>query len=217
MTSPRKEPLTLVEPSLTTSPTQSKRSMGRVEEALDRLQLKTPGRHNSYSDSTDGDEEVEEAFSTSAAEHSRQAWERSVYQTPSSNLGLGRYDSTGQLDDTLHSAFYSPNLSMTRSDLSKRYPFEYLRVILSALIIFPHNSSFRLFSCFDRCPSSPVTADLETHSLLMVASPTAPSPDPLPPPLPLPLNVTMSGNGQDMEDFVPVSTELLYLKHFSNM
>lgn len=41
----------------------------------------------------------------------------------------------------------------------------------------------------------------------MVPSPTAPSPDPLPPPLPLPLNLTMSGNGQDMEDFVPVGTD----------
>lgn len=91
-----------------------------MEEALERLLLKTPGRHNSYSDSTDGDEEVEEAFSPSSLEHSRQTWERSVYQTPSSNLGLGRYDSTGQLDDTINSAFYSPNLSMTRSDLSKR-------------------------------------------------------------------------------------------------
>lgn len=126
MPSPRKEPVTKVEPSptftRTTSPpgTQSNRSQVALEEALDRLQLKSPGRHNSYSDSTDGDEEVEEAFSTSTVEHSRQTWERSVYHTPSSNLGLGRYDSTGQLDDTTHSAFYSPNLSMTRSDLSKR-------------------------------------------------------------------------------------------------
>ncbi|XP_035523724.1 tyrosine-protein phosphatase non-receptor type 13 isoform X1 [Morone saxatilis] len=165
MPSPRKEPLT---PS-----TQSKKSPGTVEEALERLLLKTPGRHNSYSDSTDGDEEVEEAFSPSTMEHNKQTWERSVYHTPSSNLGLGRYDSSGQLDDTIHSAFYSPNLSMTRSDLSKR------------------------------CPSSPVTADLESSPLPMVSSPTAPSPDPLPPPLPLPLNLTLSGNGQDLEEFVP--------------
>ncbi|XP_044189135.1 tyrosine-protein phosphatase non-receptor type 13 isoform X4 [Thunnus albacares] len=177
MPSPRKEPVTQAEPSLslgrTTSPlgTKGKWSQGPVEEALERLLLKTPGRHNSYSDSTDGDEEVEEAFSPSSLEHSRQTWERSVYQTPSSNLGLGRYDSTGQLDDTINSAFYSPNLSMTRSDLSKR------------------------------CPSSPV--NLESSPLPMVSSHTAPSPDPLPPPLPLPLNLTMSGNGQDMEELVP--------------
>lgn len=126
MPSPRKEPVTLVEPSQTfnsstSSPaTQRKRSQTTVEEVLERLQLKTPGRQNSYSDSTDGDEEVEEAFSTSTVEHSRQPWERSLYHTPSSNLGLGRYDGTGQLDDTTHSAFYSPNLSMTRLDLSKR-------------------------------------------------------------------------------------------------
>uniref|UniRef100_A0A665WU54 Protein tyrosine phosphatase non-receptor type 13 n=1 Tax=Echeneis naucrates TaxID=173247 RepID=A0A665WU54_ECHNA len=98
---------------------QPKRNQGPVEEALERLMLKTPGRRNSYSDSTDGDEEVEEAFSPSTLEQSRQSWDQSVYQTPSSNLGLGRYDSTGQLDDTIHSAFYSANRSMTRSDLSK--------------------------------------------------------------------------------------------------
>lgn len=115
MASPRKEPLTLSEPR-GTSPLAAKQAS--VEEALERLHLKTPGRHNSYSDSTDGDEEVEEAFG--GAEHGRQMWERSVYHTPSSNLGLGRYDSTGNLDDTAHSAFYSPNMSMTRMDLSKR-------------------------------------------------------------------------------------------------
>ncbi|KAK5852166.1 hypothetical protein PBY51_023658 [Eleginops maclovinus] len=176
--SPQKEPLTPTEPSLSldraTSPPGTQGQTGRVsvEDALERLLLKTPGRQNSYSDSTDGDEEVEEAFNPNSVEQSRQAWERSVYHTPSSNLGLGRYDSTGQLDDTINSAFYSPNLSMTRSDLSKRFP------------------------------SSPVTADLETSSLHMGSSPSAPSPDPLPPPLPLPLNLTASGNGQDMEDFV---------------
>ncbi|XP_038589327.1 tyrosine-protein phosphatase non-receptor type 13 isoform X2 [Micropterus salmoides] len=176
--SPRKKPVNQAESSLsfgrTNSPpsTQGSRSQGVVEEALERLLLKTPGRHNSYSDSTDGDEEVEEAFSPSTVEHSRQTWERSVYHTPnSSNLGLGRYDSTGQLDDTGHSAFYSPNL--TRSDLTKR------------------------------CPSSPVTAELESSPLHIVSSPTAPSPDPLPPPLPLPLNLTVPGNVQDMEEFVP--------------
>ena len=125
MPSPRKEPVTHAEPSpslgRTASPpgTQGNKKQGPVEEALERLQLKTPGRHNSYSDSTDGDEEVEEAFSPTL-EHSRQPWERSVYQTPSSNLELGGYDTMGQLDNTFHSAFYSPNLSMTRSDLSNR-------------------------------------------------------------------------------------------------
>uniref|UniRef100_A0A7N8XY51 Tyrosine-protein phosphatase non-receptor type 13 n=1 Tax=Mastacembelus armatus TaxID=205130 RepID=A0A7N8XY51_9TELE len=120
MPSPRKEPVTQTEPSLsigrTTSPpdSQSNRGQGRVEEALERLLLKTPVRRNSYSDSTDGDEEVEEAFSPSSLEHSR--WEHSVYQTPSSNLG--RYNSTDHLDDTIHSAFYSPDLSITRSDLT---------------------------------------------------------------------------------------------------
>ncbi|KAM3873959.1 tyrosine-protein phosphatase non-receptor type 13 [Diretmus argenteus] len=177
MPSPRKEPVTQAEPSLslarTTSPSGSegKRGRGAVEEALERLLLKTPGRHNSYSDSTDGDEEVEEAFSPNALEHNRQTWDRSIYQTPSGSLGRGRYHSPGQMDDTVHSAFYSPNLSLTRSDLSKR------------------------------CPSSPLTA--ESPPRPMVSSPGAPSPDPLPPPLPVPLNLTMSGNGQDMDEFVP--------------
>ncbi|XP_067340068.1 tyrosine-protein phosphatase non-receptor type 13 isoform X3 [Channa argus] len=179
MPSPRKEPVTQAEPSLSTeratSPqgTQSKSNQGPVEEALERLLLKTPARHNSYSDSTDGDEEVEEAFSPSSLEHSRQSWELSVYQTPSSNLGLVRYNSTDKLDDTTHSAFYSPDLSMTKSELRKRRP------------------------------SSPMTADLESPPIALASSPSAPSPDPLPPPLPLPLNLSMSGNEQDLEEFVP--------------
>lgn len=176
---PRKGPVTQTEPSLnigttTSSPdTKGKKSQGVVEEALGRLLSKTPGRRNSYSDSTDGDEEVEEAFSPSSLEHSRQSWERSVYQTPSSNLGLGRYNSTDQLNSSIHSAFYSPDLSMTRSDISKGHSL------------------------------SPVTTDLGSSPQLSLSSPSAPSPDPLPPPLPLPLNLTMSSNGQGMEDFVP--------------
>uniref|UniRef100_I3JL98 Tyrosine-protein phosphatase non-receptor type 20 n=1 Tax=Oreochromis niloticus TaxID=8128 RepID=I3JL98_ORENI len=100
---------------LTSAPGSKKQ--GPVEDALERLLHRTPGRRNSYSDSTDGDEEVEEAFSAGSVENSRQTWERGVYQTSSSNPGLGRYDSSGHLDDNMHSAFYSSNLSMTRSDL----------------------------------------------------------------------------------------------------
>uniref|UniRef100_A0A3Q4H967 Tyrosine-protein phosphatase non-receptor type 13 n=1 Tax=Neolamprologus brichardi TaxID=32507 RepID=A0A3Q4H967_NEOBR len=115
--SPRKTPGTFGEPSLNlerlTSAPGSKKQ-GPVEDALERLLHRTPGRRNSYSDSTDGDEEVEEAFSAGSVENSRQ----SVYQTSGSNLGLGRYDSSGHLDDNMHSAFYSSNLSMTRSDLT---------------------------------------------------------------------------------------------------
>ncbi|XP_034047388.1 tyrosine-protein phosphatase non-receptor type 13 isoform X2 [Thalassophryne amazonica] len=175
--SPRKEPLKTAESNVNlssgTSPSDStnKRSHGTVQDALERLLHKSPGRRNSYSDSTDGDEEVEEAFTPNTWEHTRQSWDRSVYHTPSSNLTLGRYDSTGQLDDTVTSAFYSPNLSMTRLDL--------------------------------RSQSSPVTAELKSSPLPMVSSLNAPSPDPLPLPLLLPLNITTSGNGQDMDEFVP--------------
>uniref|UniRef100_A0A3P8NMH9 Tyrosine-protein phosphatase non-receptor type 20 n=1 Tax=Astatotilapia calliptera TaxID=8154 RepID=A0A3P8NMH9_ASTCA len=95
--SPRKTPGTFGEPSLNlerlTSAPGSKKQ-GPVEDALERLLHRTPGRRNSYSDSTDGDEEVEEAFSAGSVENS----------------------SSGHLDD-MHSAFYSSNLSMTRSDL----------------------------------------------------------------------------------------------------
>ncbi|XP_030598191.1 tyrosine-protein phosphatase non-receptor type 13 isoform X2 [Archocentrus centrarchus] len=174
--SPRKEPVGLAEPSLNlgrlNSPPGSKKQ-GPVEEALERLLHKTPGRRNSYSDSTDGDEEVEEAFSAGTLENIRQNWERGVYQNSSTNPGLRRYDSSGPLDDNIHSAFYSPNLSMTRSDLS------------------------------NRGLSSPMADDLESGTLLKVSSLSAPSPDPLPPPLPLPLNLTVSGNGQDGDEFVP--------------
>lgn len=55
-----------------------------------------------------------------------------------------------------------------------------------------------------------MTVDQDSLSNPIVSSPTSPSPDPLPPPLPLPLNLTMSGNGQDVEDFVPVSAEEEY-------
>lgn len=52
-----------------------------------------------------------------------------------------------------------------------------------------------------------MAAELESSTLPMVSATTAPSPDPLPPPLPLPLNLTMSDNGQDTEDFFPVSAK----------
>lgn len=114
--------MSMADPSLllsriTSSPgAKGKKSPCSVDEALERQ--KTPVRQNSYSDSTDGDEEVEEAFQS---DQSRHAWNRSVYQNPSSSLALGSFSSSGHLDDSLHSAFYSPNLSVTRLDLSKRY------------------------------------------------------------------------------------------------
>ena len=94
-----------------------------MEEALERLLMKSPSRRDSYSDSTDDDEEVEEAFSPSL-EHSSQSWDRSVYQTPSNNTPLGRlsqYESPCELDDTVRSAYYSPNQSICRTDLNRRY------------------------------------------------------------------------------------------------
>uniref|UniRef100_A0A3Q2D4S0 Protein tyrosine phosphatase non-receptor type 13 n=1 Tax=Cyprinodon variegatus TaxID=28743 RepID=A0A3Q2D4S0_CYPVA len=168
--SPRKVPVTFAEPNPSVNRTASPpgtTQRGPVEEALARLQLKSPGRHNSYSDSTDGDEEVEKAFTT--AEHSMQNWDRSVYQTPSSNSELGRYDSSGQLDGSFHSAFYSPNLSKTRLDLSNRY--------------LTSRSIRQLY--------------MESSSLPKFSSASPPSPNPLPPPMPLPLKFKAPSNGQD--------------------
>uniref|UniRef100_A0A672HFQ7 Tyrosine-protein phosphatase non-receptor type 13 n=1 Tax=Salarias fasciatus TaxID=181472 RepID=A0A672HFQ7_SALFA len=121
MSSPRKEPVTQAESGLnasTVSSPQQAKKQGLVEDALERLLHKTPARQNSYSDSTDGDEEVEEAFSPATLENSRQTWESSVYQTPGSNPGQGSYSSSGELDNTFHSAFYTPSMSLPRSDIS---------------------------------------------------------------------------------------------------
>ncbi|XP_052314523.1 tyrosine-protein phosphatase non-receptor type 13 isoform X2 [Oncorhynchus keta] len=186
MASPRKEPVVQTqqpESSLarprTASPVRSegKRSLGlgpgQMEEALDRLLMKSSSRRDSYSDSTD-DEEVEEAFSPSL-EQGRQAWDRSIYQTPSSNLTLERlrqYETPCELDDTIRSAYYSSNLSL--SNLSKRCP-----------------------------SSSPRVPDLTTTPQPMVLSPEAPSPDPLPLPRPPHFNHTLTDNRQDMDEFVP--------------
>ncbi|KAK0146162.1 Tyrosine-protein phosphatase non-receptor type 13 [Merluccius polli] len=164
---------------------------GPVQDALDRLLLKSPGRRNSYSDSTEeGDNEEEEleedeedeeedeeeevgAMDSFSPERSHpESWDHSIYKTPSGALSSGRYErGEGPLDDSTHSAFYSPNLSMD-SLSSHRLP-------------------------------SPQSGEQDSPSQPRVSPPTAPSPDALPPPLPLPLNLTMSGNGQDMDDMVP--------------
>ncbi|KAJ7986804.1 hypothetical protein DPEC_G00332180 [Dallia pectoralis] len=190
--SPRKEPTAQSpEPNVarprTASPgvSEEKRTLGAglgpVEAALERLQKKSPGRRDSYSDSTDDDEEVEKAFSLSE-EQSRQAADHSIYQTPSGKLSAGRlsqYETPCEmeLDDTQRSAYYSPELSLSdRSDLSRKVP-----------------------------SSSPMALDQDTTPKPMVSSPKASSPEPLPPPLPLPLNLVhkLPDSGQDMDDFVP--------------
>uniref|UniRef100_A0A1A8LXF7 Protein tyrosine phosphatase, non-receptor type 13 n=1 Tax=Nothobranchius pienaari TaxID=704102 RepID=A0A1A8LXF7_9TELE len=159
--SPRKEVLNLAEPSL----------KQEVEEDTERLLLKSPTRHNSYSDSSD--EEIGKAFSASALEHSRDNWERSVYQTPRGNPGLGNYNSTSHLDSTFQSAFYSPDLSVTRSDLRSR------------------------------STSTPVEADLKSSPVPVMPPVCGPSPDPLPPPLPMPSKFTLPGNRQEVEELLP--------------
>ncbi|XP_055009730.1 tyrosine-protein phosphatase non-receptor type 13 isoform X3 [Boleophthalmus pectinirostris] len=166
MSSPRKVPGSKADPTLllskiTTSPrTQAKNTL--VEDALERLQ-KTPVRQNSYSDSTDGDEEIEEAFSPSIHK-----WDRSVYQNPSSSLALGGFNSSGQMDDSTHSAFYSPNLSVTRLDLSKR------------------------------SPSSPLPADIDCpEPMVSSPTGPSPDPLPPPLPHPLNLTLSANGQDAD--------------------
>ncbi len=88
--------------------------VGPVEEALERLMVKSPSRRDSYSDSTDNDE-LEEAFSPANLEQASQAWDRSVYQTP-----MGRLPYEADMDDTIRSAYYSPRQSMSRPDVSRR-------------------------------------------------------------------------------------------------
>uniref|UniRef100_A0A8C2J718 Protein tyrosine phosphatase non-receptor type 13 n=1 Tax=Cyprinus carpio TaxID=7962 RepID=A0A8C2J718_CYPCA len=95
--SPRKEPCPKPQPDpKTSSPPQTEhpREMGAVEEALERLMLKSPSRRDSYSDSTDNDE-LEEAFSPSNLEKPSHDWDRSVYQTP-----MGRLSDEANMDDT---------------------------------------------------------------------------------------------------------------------
>ncbi|XP_055087486.1 tyrosine-protein phosphatase non-receptor type 13 isoform X4 [Periophthalmus magnuspinnatus] len=166
MSSPRKEPVSKADPALLlskipTSPrTQANNSS--VEDALERLQ-KTPVRQNSYSDSTDGDEEVEEAFSPG-----RHKWDHSVYQTPSSSLALGGFSSSGQMDNSTRSAFYSPDLSITRLDLSKR------------------------------SPSSPLPPDLDSpEPMVSSPTAPSPDPLPPPLPHPLNLTLSANGQDAD--------------------
>ncbi|XP_063066677.1 tyrosine-protein phosphatase non-receptor type 13 isoform X2 [Engraulis encrasicolus] len=155
-------------------------SLGLVEEALERLLMKSPSRRDSYSDSTDEDEdgEVEEAFSPVMELHSSQSWDRSVYQTPGNMTSMGRhgpYDTPCELDDTFRSAYYSPSQSMLRR----------------------------------RSSSSPVPVELDSTLQPMLSSSVSPdradlspSPDPLPPPLPIPNTLDLHNN-QDVEEFVP--------------
>uniref|UniRef100_A0A671RBN6 Tyrosine-protein phosphatase non-receptor type 13-like n=1 Tax=Sinocyclocheilus anshuiensis TaxID=1608454 RepID=A0A671RBN6_9TELE len=123
--SPRKEPRPKPQPDAkTSSPPQTERprAVGPVEEALERLMVKSPSRRDSYSDSTDNDE-LEEAFSPANLEQASQAWDRSVYQTP-----MGRLPYEADIDDTIRSAYYSPRQSMSRPDVSRRSEMYFLSI-----------------------------------------------------------------------------------------
>uniref|UniRef100_A0A8B9GLR5 Tyrosine-protein phosphatase non-receptor type 20 n=1 Tax=Astyanax mexicanus TaxID=7994 RepID=A0A8B9GLR5_ASTMX len=106
----------------TASPPQAEKVLGPVEQVLERLLMKSPSRRDSYSDSTDDeeDEDVEEAFSPASMEQASLNWDHSVYQTPRANLPQGRpghYDSPSELDDSIHSAYYSSSQSPLLIDI----------------------------------------------------------------------------------------------------
>ncbi|XP_037401932.1 tyrosine-protein phosphatase non-receptor type 13 isoform X2 [Pygocentrus nattereri] len=178
--SPRKEPPPKPKPKpvpRAPSPPQAERPLGPVEQVLERLLMKSPSRRDSYSDSTDDDEEVEEAFSPAGLEQDSQSWDRSVYQTPSANLALGRhgqYETPCELDDSVRSAYFSPSQSASRTDAGKRLP-----------------------------SLSPLLSELKSAVALSGAAGLNPSPDPLPPPLPNPVNLTLSEQSHEMDDFLP--------------
>ncbi|XP_077050301.1 tyrosine-protein phosphatase non-receptor type 13 isoform X5 [Siphateles boraxobius] len=116
MPSPRKEPRPKPQPDpKTSSPPQAEhqQSVISVEEALERLLMKSPSRRDSYSDSTDNDE-MEEAFSPANIGQASQAWDKSVYQTP-----MERLPYEANMDDTVRSAYYSPRQSMSRPEVNR--------------------------------------------------------------------------------------------------
>uniref|UniRef100_A0A8C1IYB8 Tyrosine-protein phosphatase non-receptor type 20 n=1 Tax=Cyprinus carpio TaxID=7962 RepID=A0A8C1IYB8_CYPCA len=122
----------------TSSPPQTARprAVGPVEEALERLMVKSPSRRDSYSDSTDNDE-LEEAFSPANLEQASQAWDRSVYQT-----SMGRLPYEADMDDTIRSAYYSPRQSMSRPDVSRSFKadlMEHLIFLIKFLSYFLFN------------------------------------------------------------------------------
>nr|XP_023684421.1 tyrosine-protein phosphatase non-receptor type 13 isoform X2 [Paramormyrops kingsleyae] len=93
-----------------------------VEEALERLLLKSPRRRDSYSDSTDN-EEIEKAFSQSQ-EQSPQCWDPSIYHMPNKQPvpGLHPYEASCDVDSTIHSAYYSPNQSPSLPEMNRSTP-----------------------------------------------------------------------------------------------
>lgn len=97
--SPRKEPPP--KPKLAPKPApppeeEKPNSLGMVEQALERMLMKSPSRRDSYSDSTD-EEEDEEGFRPA-----------------------GQNESSWELDDTIRSAYASASQSANRPEASTR-------------------------------------------------------------------------------------------------
>lgn len=74
--------------------------MGVVEQALERMLMKSPSRRDSYSDSTDEeDQEDEDEEGVSPAGQNESAWE---------------------MDDTIRSAYVNTSQSASRAEASRR-------------------------------------------------------------------------------------------------
>lgn len=90
-----------------------------VEEALERLLLKSPRRRDSYSDSTDN-EEVEKAFSQPQEQRPPSIYHMANKQPVP---GLHPYEASCHVHSTIHSAYYSPNQSPSLPEMNRRYEY----------------------------------------------------------------------------------------------
>lgn len=80
--------------------------MGMVEQALERMLMKSPSRRDSYSDSTEEEEEEEEGFSPA-----------------------GRSAPTREMDDTIRSAYVSAGQAADRAETSRRSGSAYFQEV----------------------------------------------------------------------------------------
>lgn len=81
------------------SPPQEEKAqaIGMVEQALERMLMKSPSRRDSYSDSTDEDEEEEEGFGP-----------------------VGQSEPAWEIDDTIRSAYVSAGQAADRAETNRR-------------------------------------------------------------------------------------------------
>ncbi|MBN3278013.1 PTN13 phosphatase, partial [Polyodon spathula] len=128
LASPRKEPQgksdsslnrnVLPQADLSYSSTEEEENDEVDNGEFQRVQLKSPSRRDSYSDSTDNDE-VGKAFSPSQKKSS-EVWDPSIYQTPGNTLAFpsSRYETPRTLEDTMCTVYYSPQHSPSKPEFN---------------------------------------------------------------------------------------------------